>query len=365
MEREPKKHSACDECRARKLKCSGNLSGCERCHKDKVACVYSIQKPMGRPRKRRRGGDTAEDEQIQYSSQIPAELSLVEPSSNRYHNHSHIMNIPDLGNAPGALFVDQFEWLNYETFDPTAGPSSLFDLEAQPAGAIHEISEGHVSPQNRNSTIRLRSGELSPFHLRDTPAETFALSDGLSSYWPGIEERPPPSSCSCLSSFFSIISSLRDPPPAHSVSLQYILQTSNAAIQATQNSFNCESCHANVQATYITNMMLGIQLPLLCQFYHRVLASIEATTDPQYVIMGDGQAMQLDPEQWKIMARTAIRKEATKVLDIVKDLEAMTAHFHGVPVARVGNLTDRWGNEPLCIRILKTIKAVAEFIALR
>jgi hypothetical protein len=252
-----------------------------------------------------------------------------------------------------------------ETFDPNAAPTGLFDLEAQPASAILGISEGPVSPPNRNSTLRLRTGEPSPFHLRDTPAETFVLSDGLAAYFPGIEERPLPTSCSCLSSFFSIISTLRIPPPTHSVSLPYALQTSDAALQATQASFNCESCHSNVQATYITNMLLGIQLPLLCQFYHRVLASVEATTDPQYVVMGDGQAMQLDPEQWKIMARTAIRKEAMKVLEIVKQLEILAGQFHGVPASRVGHLTDRWGNEPLCIRILKTIKAVAEYIALR
>ncbi|KAH8147854.1 uncharacterized protein LAJ45_07955 [Morchella importuna] len=364
MEREPKKHSACDECRARKLKCSGNQSGCERCHKDKVACVYSIQKPMGRPRKRRRGGDTADDEQAQYSSQIPAELSIVEPSSNRHHNQNQIVG-PEQGNPPCTLFVDQFEWLNYETFEPSAAPNSLFDLEAQPAGAILGMSEGPVSPPNRNSTLRLRTGEPSPFHLRDRPAEPFVFSDGLAAYFPGIEERPLQTSCSCLSTFFSIISMLRIPPPTHSVSLPYVLQTSDAALQATQTSFNCESCHSDVQATYIAQMMLGIQLPLLCQFYHRVLASIEATTDPQYVVMGDGQAMQLDPEQWKIMARTAIRKEAMKVLEIVKQLEIITGQFHGVPASRVGNLTDRWGNEPLCIRILKTIKAVAEYIALR
>lgn len=66
---------------------------------------------MGRPRKRRRGGDTADDEQAQYSSQIPAELSIVEPSSNRHHNQNQIVG-PEQGNPPCTLFVDQFEWLN-------------------------------------------------------------------------------------------------------------------------------------------------------------------------------------------------------------------------------------------------------------
>lgn len=35
------------------MKCSGEQSGCDRCRKQSLECHYSIQKPMGRPRKRR------------------------------------------------------------------------------------------------------------------------------------------------------------------------------------------------------------------------------------------------------------------------------------------------------------------------
>lgn len=37
----------------RKLKCSGELPKCSRCVNDNITCVYSIQKTMGRPRKRK------------------------------------------------------------------------------------------------------------------------------------------------------------------------------------------------------------------------------------------------------------------------------------------------------------------------
>lgn len=42
---------------SRKLKCSGEKPHCTRCIKEKIECVYSPQKQMGRPRKRRREGD--------------------------------------------------------------------------------------------------------------------------------------------------------------------------------------------------------------------------------------------------------------------------------------------------------------------
>lgn len=41
----------------RKLKCSGDKPACGRCQREKIGCVYSPQKTMGRPRKRRREGE--------------------------------------------------------------------------------------------------------------------------------------------------------------------------------------------------------------------------------------------------------------------------------------------------------------------
>ncbi|OTA93650.1 hypothetical protein M434DRAFT_72837 [Hypoxylon sp. CO27-5] len=48
------KHRACDECRTRKLACTKEPDGCSRCKREGIACHYSPQKPMGRPRKRPR-----------------------------------------------------------------------------------------------------------------------------------------------------------------------------------------------------------------------------------------------------------------------------------------------------------------------
>ncbi|RMD40740.1 hypothetical protein DV735_g4394, partial [Chaetothyriales sp. CBS 134920] len=48
-----RKRAACEECRKRKLKCSGQASGCARCIRNGLSCIYSEQKQMGRPKKRR------------------------------------------------------------------------------------------------------------------------------------------------------------------------------------------------------------------------------------------------------------------------------------------------------------------------
>ncbi|KAK6815134.1 hypothetical protein RU639_008427 [Aspergillus parasiticus] len=53
-----KRHAACDECRKRKLKCSGEATGCNRCLKQSLICHYSVQKQMGRPPKKRAREDS-------------------------------------------------------------------------------------------------------------------------------------------------------------------------------------------------------------------------------------------------------------------------------------------------------------------
>ncbi|KAM0332531.1 hypothetical protein ACHAQA_002814 [Verticillium albo-atrum] len=75
------KHRACDECRTRKLACSKEPDGCSRCRKEGISCIYSAQKPMGRPRKRRHLDD-AEEQPLMVSPQGP---SLSDPSGQSSH----------------------------------------------------------------------------------------------------------------------------------------------------------------------------------------------------------------------------------------------------------------------------------------
>nr|OQO16257.1 hypothetical protein B0A51_16513 [Rachicladosporium sp. CCFEE 5018] len=49
-----RRRAACDECRSKKLKCTGEQPACMRCVREGVTCFYSPQKAMGRPRKRQR-----------------------------------------------------------------------------------------------------------------------------------------------------------------------------------------------------------------------------------------------------------------------------------------------------------------------
>ncbi|KAE8145917.1 C6 finger domain protein [Aspergillus avenaceus] len=63
-----KRHAACDECRKRKLKCSGEATGCGRCIKQSLVCHYSLQKQMGRPPKKRAREDNDQFPVFDFSS---------------------------------------------------------------------------------------------------------------------------------------------------------------------------------------------------------------------------------------------------------------------------------------------------------
>ncbi|KAL9583285.1 MAG: hypothetical protein Q9203_005144 [Teloschistes exilis] len=51
---QPGQHAACDQCRSKKLRCSGQKRGCDRCKAASTTCIYSITRDDGRAKRRRR-----------------------------------------------------------------------------------------------------------------------------------------------------------------------------------------------------------------------------------------------------------------------------------------------------------------------
>ncbi|RMY48286.1 hypothetical protein D0863_15428 [Hortaea werneckii] len=78
----PKLRAACDECRLKKLKCTGEQPACSRCVREGIRCIYSPQKPMGRPKKKRQrvgAAEEAEDGEAFYPQQLQQEGHLAPP----------------------------------------------------------------------------------------------------------------------------------------------------------------------------------------------------------------------------------------------------------------------------------------------
>ncbi|KAF3393205.1 hypothetical protein DPV78_009410 [Talaromyces pinophilus] len=158
----PKRHAACDECRTitmnlypapvmdnanetlsvgnRKLKCSGDQAGCRRCIAQGLHCHYSIQKQMGRPRKKQKLDDNSnnnpdgternlgaisEIEKDWFSADLPIDLPVIcpqvylsqysgaVPAKDQWYPNPHALPQPPQLLEPIAATVDP--WPDFST----------------------------------------------------------------------------------------------------------------------------------------------------------------------------------------------------------------------------------------------------------
>ncbi|KPI38789.1 uncharacterized protein AB675_5873 [Cyphellophora attinorum] len=122
-----KVHAACDECRKRKLKCSGEPVGCTRCTKYSIPCIYSVQKQMGRPKKRQRQDDEAEAGTS--SSQKPQSYILDPSLSAADAERNQFENICPGPMGPGAIRQSRNANASLENTPPSDHPRTPSDSD--------------------------------------------------------------------------------------------------------------------------------------------------------------------------------------------------------------------------------------------
>ncbi|TGZ78698.1 hypothetical protein EX30DRAFT_334049 [Ascodesmis nigricans] len=111
----PLKRLACDDCRARKVSCSGEETGCARCRRSGVTCVYSPPKQPGRPRKIRRTDPPPPSVQPQPRKRAFDDTGICS-ESDVSDNIVASLPFPDLG-APFSA-TDTGGFLNFFQEDP-------------------------------------------------------------------------------------------------------------------------------------------------------------------------------------------------------------------------------------------------------
>ncbi|KAJ2968190.1 hypothetical protein NQ176_g9301 [Zarea fungicola] len=104
------KHRACDECRSRKLACSKEADGCSRCRREGIACYYSPQKPMGRPRKHR-----------------SAEASHNDRTATSSSRRRHVATPMQRSNSAGSSAASTGPEIHSFQLNSTATPPSFMD----------------------------------------------------------------------------------------------------------------------------------------------------------------------------------------------------------------------------------------------
>ncbi|KAK4185972.1 hypothetical protein QBC35DRAFT_475868 [Podospora australis] len=325
---EQPKRRACDECRGRKLACSKNVNGCTRCSREGIKCVYSVQKPMGRPRKRQNPGGAVtveiavpkpDDSNIPTSQKaLPTGFATVEiPEFDPTMTMDLDLSFLDVDND-----FNFFDLMNPATdFDSCALPASNEPLSPSaflpPTTALPTPPSDSASPPSGfwpmgdhlghidfNSEIcaqeqpakELTNEEIACIltgpetYLESTlpglspPSSSSNSSNGDTSS-PSLDNNPPQETCSCLASLYLALESVKTLPQP----VARALRITRAASRAAHDAVLCRVCSdiplstnpadlppKTPMASIQNMMMLGALLPSLSNAYMRILQMIDA-----------------------------------------------------------------------------------------
>ena len=123
------------------MKCSGDSPQCSRCDRESIRCVYSPQKQMGRPRKRRR-------DDVGTGTGTPAELSSENsrgsnPSSHETPNFADFSLINPMSQSDFPEFSGFADFQTNEAIvNPLGGPLGS-NQPVMDATLMNEIPQGH------------------------------------------------------------------------------------------------------------------------------------------------------------------------------------------------------------------------------
>lgn len=206
-----KRHAACDECRKRKLRCSGwGESGkCLRCQKQSTTCHFSPQFKMGRPRKRKTSeAATAEEPQTHVPVEQP--FSQIVPDLDEANGRAEFESVCTgpiaqsiRRNAPAPPFLP--EGLLYEHATFTAAGSEETPPTESPPTPILPQAEAAYSQYVANwpdfSTM-----EMLPQIVQENHAPATSSTSDHTNSIASVNSIIP--SCACLSNLYLTLSSL-------------------------------------------------------------------------------------------------------------------------------------------------------------
>ncbi|KAK2592856.1 hypothetical protein QQS21_009459 [Conoideocrella luteorostrata] len=310
------KHRACDECRTRKLACSKDPDGCERCKREGIRCVYSAQKPMGRPRKRRAAEEpTLEAEVPPIDTTRPSVSHTSTESSSPKHDGSFIQSFdfPPLAEEDTAVNYLDLLPNNFEDIDNTPlysfpqpsyshvfgpGDSSLenygFSLNFPGTDILDgiEFNESELASSSISKHINSSLQQYVADHIPPAEETPPSISSGISSTGetPEPNQKPdtlrplPNATCGCLSSLYLSLESLNHLPS----DVPSAMRATRNAIKVAQDVLDCPQCcnyffrdplqPPPVQAMQNLNC-LGALVPSACNAYASILEMVDDETD--------------------------------------------------------------------------------------
>ncbi|KAL4987562.1 hypothetical protein BDW68DRAFT_160790 [Aspergillus falconensis] len=364
-----KRHAACDECRKRKLKCSGEISGCSRCIKQSLSCHYSVQKQMGRPPKKRLREDNDD-------------VSFLNLPNNDPWTNPQIANVPDFGAA---------------IVDVPGEPQILSPTHQSPYSFPYRLStdEDHrhtwqLAPNESMSSIPATTTPWPDFSSVSAAApKPFIMPPGLTPpIMPSHTDSSPDQECSCLSYLYLCLSHLSSLKPfpisQHTICSLYI------SARTAQSVIRCQSCPTKFDTGLQNVMFTGTLLNVIADSWLRVSQAEACELGNQVAPPAYAAKMNRSPDlraAWNnylrqlvrfsvirgpmdLEAQTPCAQQAPSVLDLVEEMEARQRRWHESPDShplppdqRLDSPSDQDRNncdeqDLLCIRVAKSARNV-------
>ncbi|PSS03526.1 hypothetical protein BD289DRAFT_153283 [Coniella lustricola] len=293
---------------SKKLACSKEPDGCVRCEREGIGCHYSVQKQMGRPRKR--PNEATNDNP-------PAQRSAIETGA-----HALAMIEGNSINVSPVFASMDSEAASFSTTDPVFDTDLVLDWDAMRfldtmgqdnvpfkhvfsniAPPTNGVGLGHALQDVHNASYTLGYPSLSESNKSSFPdaslaepppidpalvasassstTRTIRAETGASSPTPLSAPRSPPSSCSCLASIYQAMTSVTRLPQQ----VSNAIQTTRKAMKLAYNTLQCQTCSPPLHectdcplTTFQVMMALGTLLPSIAAAYHKILIMVDAET---------------------------------------------------------------------------------------
>ncbi|KAH7330294.1 hypothetical protein BKA65DRAFT_527905 [Rhexocercosporidium sp. MPI-PUGE-AT-0058] len=253
------KRRSCDACRTRKLACSKDPDGCERCRRENISCNYSEQKPMGRPRKR------------QYVE------ANVEQHSDEAESAEHIdLGISFDSGYNGDAMAEPYFSSGLPAFEGMPGVVDPPENTLEDGRTIWHF-DGHTTGPPINFAL-----DPADNYLPSTEAVPLLSINSSGSVTESDNSTNPSGPCSCLASMYLALAALQQLPndivPAL-VAVRSAARTASESIWCPQcGSVALDNPNPPMDA-FQNTMLLGTILPIIANGYKKLLDMVDKETE--------------------------------------------------------------------------------------
>ncbi|KAL2859547.1 hypothetical protein BJX68DRAFT_261974 [Aspergillus pseudodeflectus] len=240
------KNSACNRCRAKKVKCNPTEDGCTRCKRLGRKCTSNPAKHIGANRRIRRGGVNM----TQHEHLLDLFAHTTADSSRNLQTTAHGgIGSPPRGNCTidGSIFGEQCRSDILAEFDPSFMP----DLCQEPVSQDgDDLSRAFMSTLLPNAALYQTPGLSPPFsfqdelsHLHLPPVDRFQALNATA-LLPCTPPSPPfTQSCQCLAAVLFAVEELETScNPGHRSELDSIIAYQKEAIKRCRLMLKCSAC---------------------------------------------------------------------------------------------------------------------------